>query len=290
MLLLLCAAAPIFARPMWGGTGHSLTAAVAEKLISERTRQATRSILRNQSMTDVASWADDILKYDHWNWTAPMHYRTCKEEYCSWHHLPPCGNPDCIVDALSDFTEIISSSEQTDKKVSREEALKFVIHFHGDIHQPLHFSYYGYGGNSIKGKFCVKDTCDENISIHAVWDYGILGHYFHHDFHSDFYKLMSHITGEIQTGRWKEKAKDWSNCASLVCPQEWGVETLHVNCRYGSVHADGHTRIEDKFFLGDIYYGRNLPVCLEQIAKGAVRLAATLERIFNPRGNGTGQC
>jgi hypothetical protein len=181
----LSAAVPAFA---WGDLGHQVTALIAYRhlTVAAKTRLDALLGLDADSLTapdfaSRASWAD--------------RYRNTHRETAAWHYvdmeidhsdltaacfgfpvlssgLAASAGPaqDCIVNKITEF-ELELRSPAT-SSAERAMALKFLIHFIGDLHQPLHASDHDdHGGNCI-GLAPPPDCHDTNL--HAYWDVGVV--------------------------------------------------------------------------------------------------------------------
>jgi len=166
----------------------------------------------------------------------------------------------------------------------QQEALKFLIHFVGDIHQPMHVSFRSdKGGNTEKGSFMKW----HKKTLHSVWDTLLIdvrlrelgGQYW-----SQYAEDLSKNITDAQISQWS--ACDSSNNQALsnfsllqtgnpICPDVWAQKSAQYACDYAYVQADG-TRIKNHFNLGTDYYERCIPIVEEQLQKGGIRLANTL--------------
>ena len=171
LTLLIGGIGPAFA---WGSEGHRIVAEIAEQYLEPTTARQVRDLLALENETtlaEVSTWAD--------------HIRGRRRDTARWHYVdipirPPAGTPagydasrdcprgDCVVAAIERFTDTLR-----DKSASpgdRLEALKFVVHFVADVHQPLHCADNGdCGGNDVRVSFL-----GQHMTLHAVWDSGIL--------------------------------------------------------------------------------------------------------------------
>jgi hypothetical protein len=152
----------------WGIEGHSLVARIAEAQLTQAARERVAAILGpGRSLASVASWADD--------------FRRTHAETANWHfvdipinqrHLNmdrDCPKGDCVVGRIVLFEQIVGDPAAT--AAEREEALKFLVHFIGDMHQPLHCSTNGdRGGNTVRLIYRNMPT-----NLHSLWDTGLLG-------------------------------------------------------------------------------------------------------------------
>ena len=134
--------------------------------------------------------------------------------------------------------------------------LKYLVHFIGDVHQPLHASNdHDRGGNDVAVKFMGLPT-----NLHAVWDSGIISPAVKGDERSYALQLVQHITEE-QHQRWSE--------GTLIT---WVNEGREVAARtiYGELPHSGT--------LPDDYETKALPIVNEQLERAGVRLATLLNK------------
>jgi hypothetical protein len=135
-LLSLIVAAPVQALA-WGQEGHSIIAEVAQHRLSPgAAAEVARLLGPGRSLASVSSWADDIRD------ERPETYRwhfvdmpLAETKYDPDKHCKPTEKGDCIVAALERLKKDLQCAPTNDQK---RDALRFVIHFVRDIHQPLH--------------------------------------------------------------------------------------------------------------------------------------------------------
>lgn len=168
LLLALLAPGTAFA---WGWTVHALIGELAERQLSEEARREVRMLLIDEpepTLAAVATWADQMREQPGWEWTAPMHYVKFITDGCREVRPEDCRDGLCVYGAVDRYR-----SQLADRSLSRRqraEALKFVVHFVGDIHQPLHTGYReDRGGNQFQINLDGKGT-----NLHAVWDRELL--------------------------------------------------------------------------------------------------------------------
>lgn len=159
----------------WGRTGHALVAELAEPDLTGPARRQIDALLATEpgaTLPGIASWADELRKNDAdlGKRTARWHYVNLGESDC--HYEPPrdCRNGDCEVEALNAQTAILA--DRTLPAAQRLQALKFVVHLVGDMHQPLHSGYArDKGGNDVQ-----VNVDGDGSNLHALWDSGLLRH------------------------------------------------------------------------------------------------------------------
>jgi hypothetical protein len=172
-LLTALAVAP--AAHAWGPLGHSVVAELAQRHLSPAAEAAVERLLAPEHTTalaDIASWPDEIRNDPKqqalWKETRKQHYIDIRDPSCVY--VPPrdCKNGQCVVAAIPHYVQILGDRSQPD--AARLQALKFVVHFVGDIHQPLHAGYRDdAGGNAYQVQFQGQGT-----NLHRVWDSGLL--------------------------------------------------------------------------------------------------------------------
>lgn len=186
----------------WGCSGHEIVAIIAERQLSDVAAQKVEALLKNPglyvnkkpfrfcsprtyNLTDpselglmafYATWADDYRDKD--RTTAPWHFWDVPISLTTDPDLPQFCDQGCVVKTLQDQINILGSSTATKK--ARAKALAFIIHFVGDLHQPLHIA-----NNNDRGGNCVPVTffgTEPQISgggtkstpnLHAIWDTNI---------------------------------------------------------------------------------------------------------------------
>ena len=119
------------------------------------------------TMASVASWADEVRRAR--PETGPWHYIDIPLDKPRLDMERDCAKGDCIVSAISRFRQVLRDPATPAEQ--RTEALMFLIHFVGDMHQPLHSSdNHDRGGNGVQVQFHDRPT-----NLHSFWDSGLLG-------------------------------------------------------------------------------------------------------------------
>lgn len=172
----LCAIALALHAPgaaAWSGQGHRLVARIADGELTPQAHAGVARLLAGEpdpTLSGVASWADDLRKSDPdlGKRSAPWHYVNLGENDCSYVPARDCPDGDCVVEALKTQAAILA--DRGLPLPARRQALKFVVHLVGDIHQPMHAGYaHDRGGNDFQLQFDGKGT-----NLHALWDSGML--------------------------------------------------------------------------------------------------------------------
>ena len=162
-----------------------------------------------------------------------------------------CKEDQCVVAAIEKYTAILRDKSQPKDK--RREALTFVVHFVGDIHQPLHTAGdKDRGGNDIKVRYLGSET-----NLHTVWDSMLIewGPATVEDYATYLleFELRGRPVEELQSGT----AVDWIN------------ESHYAAVKYGYDIGTGN--------LGGDYAKHNIGVVYERLLRGGLRLRKVLE-------------
>lgn len=160
----------------WGQEGHRIIAVIAESRLEKEAAQGVVELIAAGGLQSVATWADEIRK-DRPE-TAPWHYVDLPREQSDYDPSRDCINPkegDCVITAIEHFRSVLADRHQP--KGERAEALKFLVHLVGDIHQPLHCLKDDDGGTTLGVIFFAEAINAFNgkpWNLHAVWDAGLI--------------------------------------------------------------------------------------------------------------------
>lgn len=149
----------------WGVMGHRIVARVAEARLTPAAAAEVARLLDGAGIPAVASWADSFrVKHPE---SGVWHYVDIPTWESSYDSLRDCKD-GCVITALN--TQLAVLSDRQRSKEDRAQALRFVVHFVGDMHQPLHAGERAdKGGNDVKLSFEGRAT-----NLHSVWDSGML--------------------------------------------------------------------------------------------------------------------
>jgi hypothetical protein len=175
LLALLLACPPALA---WSELGHRTVAALAEAALTEDARAAVAALLAGEpepSLAGVAAWPDRIREQDAWKHTAPWHYLNFPEQAgCDYAPARDCPGGNCVVGAINRELAVLKDAARP--LAERRAALKFLVHFVGDVHQPLHAGFaHDRGGNDFQVSLRLPGHDQpEGTNLHGVWDWWIL--------------------------------------------------------------------------------------------------------------------
>jgi hypothetical protein len=146
----------------WNATGHRTVGKIAEDYLKPGTKRKIKKLLKGQSLAFASTYADEIKSDKRYN------------EYYTWHYINmPLDmnyedaekNPEGdLVTAIAHCKRVISDDNASN--ADKAFYLKLLIHFIGDLHQPMHVGKAeDRGGNDFKVQWFYKDT-----NLHRVWD------------------------------------------------------------------------------------------------------------------------
>jgi len=227
---------------------------IAEQRLQPDVRDAVVALLEETTFIEAASWADKVRNEQ----TAPWHYVNIAIRDSEYHPGRICRQDQCVIGQIERFRRVLARTDGDVRK--RQKALKYLIHFVADLHQPLHAGDNGdRGGNDVQVEFlgqAINPYSHKPWNLHAVWDSGILEE---HDRDAHHYAerlntwLNSQPEGTFQEG-------------SVV---DWAMESHRIAKDHVYVFPDNRK-------LGEDYFRANVPVVDQQLAKAGVRLAKLL--------------
>ena len=167
-LALLICSQPAFG---WWDQGHRIIASIAQSRLNPKAAAAVKAILpEGMDLAAVAAWADVVRKER--KETGPWHYIDIPTSAQPGDWEQYCPAEGCVVRAVEQMRVTLADASAPREK--RDEALRFLVHFVGDMHQPLHAGERGdKGGNAVQTVFA-----GQPINLHAAWDGKLLQAWF----------------------------------------------------------------------------------------------------------------
>lgn len=267
---LACHVTPVCA---WGYEGHIIVGDIAKHYLTPAARDQVKALLAadgSASLGAAATWADEI-KQDRPS-TKPWHYVD----------IPVCGQADpntycpngqCVTEQIKRFAHVLGDHNAS--QADRIEALKFLAHLVGDIHQPLHAAdNHDHGGNSIHASFLGQGA--GTLNLHAIWDTDMI-----EQFSSDPGDEADILIKTISS----QDVKTWST--STV--DDWAAEShqLAVEIVYGKLPGGFACDKQEphNIEIDSKYYRQAKPVIEKQLKRAGVRLAALLNQTLDGSAN-----
>src|SRR5688572_9994937 len=138
-LLALLAILPTSAYA-WGAKGHAVVAEIAERGLSPNVEAQIRGLNFSAPLRDIASLPDD-WRADETKGLRPgdagaLHYSNTPNDQATFDRARDCKDDQCVVAAIEKFSAVLK--DKTQPRDKRREALIYVVHFMGDLHQPMH--------------------------------------------------------------------------------------------------------------------------------------------------------
>ena len=232
----------------FGIVGHSVASAVAESRLCPRAQEAVALFGDGQTLAQISRWADEIRYVPAWEHTAPWHYMNIPDhEPLTRYRTSENGD---VLWAIDEFTRRLG--DETLALEDRGDALRFLVHFVVDIHQPLHVGRLAdRGGNTVTLRVDGRRT-----NLHRLWDSGIIAR--EPGAPSRYFASVMDLADS--------NATDWAESP----PRAWAEESKRLRAFvYDFDGAPGPRYLDEA--------GR---VLRRQLARAGVRLAATLNGIF----------
>ncbi len=273
MLAGLVSVAPAQA---YGRDGHRIVCDLAYRYLSDDARtEVDRLVAQDPQFSafrDICSWADEVRGSTHRH-TAPWHYIN-QDRNDPQVDAEDCAEGGCITSAIDLHAGIFADRSRSD--ADRLEALKFLAHWMGDIHQPLHVSIEGdRGGNDIS----VLWRGERRTNLHRVWDSEI---------------ILDYMGEEWPWASAQERGDIFANelAASIplagvdiytpLDPIGWAQESHDIvrSREFGYYWARAE---DDPIEPGDHYYETGLEISKQRLQIAGVRLAGLLNQIVEGR-------
>ena len=231
----------------WSKLGHYTVAHIAEKQLTDKTKSKIDDLIGNTKLAYISNWADSIKSNPKWDLAKPWHYMNFKGTYSN----QKFKKPNDIIQAIQQCLKILKDKEESKK--NKIESLKFLVHFLGDLHQPLHISDRDdRGGTQVYVSWFNKRT-----NFHYLWDFSLLDTY-----QLSFTELSEFLLLDVSN----EQIKTWQKGTII----DWAMES--------------------NSFLSKIYEGidkpiswnyleEHKPILENQLRKAGVRLAFLLNSL-----------
>ncbi len=259
----LCACAALLSSPAalaWGQIGHRVVAELAQSRLTPVSRAAVADLLKGEADATLAGnavWADDVRKSEPaYQWTAALHWVNFEPGNCHYDAAHSCADGLCVVGGIERF-----SSELADRELPRARrivALKFLVHFVGDIHQPLHAGYArDRGGNEFQINY-LRD----GWNLHSVWDSLLIE------------SLQLNWRSYAERLEAMSVSRSLLDQAGIESSATWAEESCRIS-QAADFYPPRHKITRD-------YLESHRPVADERLRLAGERLAQRLNHIFDP--------
>lgn len=245
-LALALGAAPAAA---WGPNGHRAVGQIAENHLTPEARAALEELMGPESLARAGTWADEIRSDPAWDHAAPWHYINVEDDETL--ETTRRSSRGDVLSAMETFEAVLRNPEAP--REERIEALRFLVHFVADVHQPLHVGRGGDGG----GNGVLVLWFDEPTNLHTLWDTHLVEHQALS--FTELARFLDHPSPE-EVAAWQDAGYE-----------DWIAESFALRDR---VYDLGDRR------LGYRYAYHAVPVVERRLLQAGVRLAGLLDSIF----------
>ena len=276
----------------WGPEGHEAVGRIASFYLTPTTRENLEMILGDKKISDpeVSCWADVIRgdkeyekKYPH---NGRWHFVDfdVKAKYSDEFELTLPEDGQDVVTQIQRWQKELAAPETTPER--KLDALRFLVHFVGDLHQPMHCAYrYGdMGGNmipvnSFQGEsysFDAETPMDYPPSLHSIWDEALVKELMREEKPRTF-------ASRLRKGISAEQIQQWRNDDVMA----WAVDSYWRARKEAYRWTNGEnlpftwSRPGMDLTLEN-YISSHLPIVQEQLQKGGIRLAHLLNSALDP--------
>ncbi|KAF9438778.1 hypothetical protein BGZ76_004854 [Entomortierella beljakovae] len=285
----------------YGILGHTLTGQVAQLFLTPETAKQVKEILSpyyGGLLSKAAPWPDTIKGQARYRWASVYHYVNSPgdnpPDTCNFKYV--YAGKD-VVNGLFNMTSQLHQFKQQEhltpeEKSVREDALRFFVHFMGDIHQPLHASGKERGGNNAPARWRRAKT-----SLHRIWDGQLIVKDIKVRFDDDPKAYLDNMI-EMTNTIWQTEAANWTFCnpemnavdnpwsdvtnqITTLCPLEWAKTMNQFDCTHVWYDYDPSRDYSLEYF--DKVTGEESDYLVQKlITMSGIRMAAILNEIYDP--------
>jgi hypothetical protein len=278
VLAVLLPASPALA---WWEYGHGAVGRIAYMSVSPHTRHQIDLLLRQGRLLDTptcsirtielaAYWPDCIKTLgERFSYTSSWHYQNVN--ICHPFDLhTPCADGNCVSAQIERDVRLLADVRVPTRE--RVMALAFLVHFMGDLHQPMHAGDHGdLGGNRVQVDY---GLIGGRTNLHLVWD-GYLADRGISQPPGEPAGILSQLSAEERMAMAQGTITDWSR-------ESWEASKRYA---YGSLFQDPcaeRPRDAPRPVITEAMVEQLIPVVRRQVARGGLRLARLLDEAFAP--------
>jgi hypothetical protein len=257
-MVCLLAASGVLA---FGATAHLIVGAVAEEKLCVSTSEAIEPLLDGYTLGETGLWADKIRGYSQWDYAKPWHYMNVPDGVAiAAASRRPEGD---VLFAIGEMQQHLADPQLDDNE--HAEALRFLVHFVADIHQPLHVGRRDdLGGNKVKVSYePAAGQRWKKSNLHKYWDSGAL---------NSAVENPSAYAAELLAAMEPDLA-EWQPGS----PADWAAESMKLRPEVYNFPPGGRgTPVR----LDAAYRARTLEILDQRLLLAGLRLAATLNQQY----------
>ncbi|WP_053074187.1 S1/P1 nuclease [Chromobacterium sp. LK1] len=264
MLLSACAL-PSTQALAWGQEGHRVTGYIAQQLLSPQAKAVVNQLIPNADFAQLALYMDqhkqDLKQQlpgsDKW------HYND--EPVCNGVEEDDCPNGNCASNQIERYSKVLA--DKSAGKAARAQALTFLIHMIGDIHQPLHAAdNHDRGGNDVRVRLAGSSKVS---NLHSVWDTALVQQALNganeQSWAAQDLKYYARNIPGWQSG----KAMDWINESNQYARSEVYGPLSNFSCGQAP---------SDVAYLDRTYQTAGAQLIKQQLAKAGARIAMVINQ------------
>lgn len=239
----------------WGYVGHQTIARIAENHLSPQAKAAVHALLGAESITEIASWADEVRNQPEYKNTAPWHFLNLPLglDRAAFEKAVKGQSQENVYTAILAQEKILSNGA-----ASREQkmiALKFLVHFIGDAHQPMHISRAeDKGGNTIQLQYENRGT-----NLHSLWDSRLID--------------QQGLSYSELASKLDQASPTLAGQGAITDPMAWVWESYQISSKL-------YPEIEKNNKLGQDYYLAHIGIVNDRLELAGLRLAAVLNALL----------
>lgn len=242
----------------WGPNGHRIVGEIADRHLTEAARRGVAEILGDESLAEAATWPDDIRSDPAWDHAGPWHFMSIDDhETLATTARSEEGD---VLEAMKRFEAVLRDLEAPEEK--KVEALRFYVHFVGDVHQPLHVGRRDdRGGTTIRVRWF-----REPRNLHSVWDSGL---------------IQAEELSFTEFVRFIDDATQSDVVAWQTAPyEEWVRESFCLRDRVYDFGSEAPDQPGEEPSLSYGYAFTQGPVIEKRLLQAGIRLAGRLNALF----------
>lgn len=239
----------------WGMQGHRIVGEIADCYISCKTRREVKKILGNESIAMASNWADFIKSDSSYNYLSNWHYANFMDNM-DYQMLKTALEKETGTNIYNRIQFLSSELKKEDLEAGKKQMyLRLLIHFVGDLHQPMHMGRKeDAGGNGIKLSWFNQPT-----NLHRLWDEQLIEN--QQLSYTEYAKAIN-FTTKTQRKAWQQDPLS-----------KWAFESYEIS-------RELYTEVKPEEKLSYRYNFDHISTVNQQLLKGGVRLAGLLNEVF----------
>ena len=266
----------------WGDTGHRAIGELTERHLTPKAKREVQKLLGRESLADASLWADIIKSQPKYAFQAKWHYTNLQDGQA---YKNSAKNPrEDVVWAIHLMVNILKDQASHPKVENKSEALKYLVHFVEDVHQPLH------AGRQIDrgGSLFYVYFFDAIYQLHRVWDSGLIQR-----FGLSYTELADYLQRHYEgTSIPQRSPEEWANESAKLLPYVYffddtfaeDVPDLISHSALLKKYPGLTDRTESKRKRPRLhfqYLNRTMSITLKRLYDASIRLANLLNTIFS---------